>query len=172
MNRKLQFLFARRSTRRFNGQPIEPGMIQDLLEAAMAAPSAVAKDPWHFVVVQNPVTLDRLASGLPDGRFLAQAAAGMAICGDPARAHENQLSFLLQDCSAASENLLLAATQLGLGSCWLGIHPKEERIQMVREILHIPSSIIPVCLIALGWPAQRTEARTRYRSTAVHQEEW
>ena len=172
MNTKLQTLFARRSARRFTGQPIDDGVIRDLLEAAMAAPSAVAKDPWHFVVVKNPQTLAGMAAGLTNGRFLAQAAAGIAICGELERAHEGELSFMLQDCSAATENILLAATLLGLGSCWLGVHPWADRMQMVREVLHLPAGIIPVCLVAVGWPAQRSEPRTRYRDSAVHVEQW
>ena len=172
MNSKLQPLFARRSTRRFNGQPIEPSVLQDLLEAGMAAPSAVAKDPWHFVIMQNPQTLARLAAGLVHGRFLSQAAAAIAVSGDLQRAHEGQLSYLLQDCSAAAENILIAASLLGLGSCWLGVHPSEDRIQMVRQELHLPAGIVPVCILALGWPAQRADARTRYRDNAVHFEHW
>jgi len=172
MNSKLQNLFSRRSARRFTGQPVEEGAIRDLLEAAMAAPSAVAKDPWHFVVMQNPQTLERMAAGLTNGRFLAQAAAGITVCGDLQRAHEGELSFLLQDCSAATENILIAATQLGLGSCWLGVHPWEDRIQMVRETLKLPTGIVPVCIVAIGWPAQRAEPRTRYRGNAVHYEQW
>lgn len=172
MNSKLQNIFSRRSARRFTGQPVEEGMIRDLLEAAMAAPSAVAKDPWHFVVMQNPQTLERIAAGLANGRFLAQAAAGIAVCGDLQRAHEGELSFLLQDCSAATENILIAATQLGLGSCWLGVHPWTDRIQMVREVLKLPTGIVPVCLVAIGWPAQRAEPRTRFRGNAVHYEQW
>lgn len=172
MNSKLQSIFARRSARRFTDQAVEPELIHDVLEAGMAAPSAVAKDPWHFVVIQNPATLSRLASGLSNGRFLTQAAAAIAVCGDLERAHEGSLSFLLQDCSAATENMLIAATQLGLGSCWLGIHPREDRIQMVRDEVNLPAGIIPVCLVALGWPAQRAEPRTRYRENAVHYERW
>jgi nitroreductase len=172
LNSKLQSIFARRSARRFTGQTVEPGLIQDVLEAAMAAPSAVAKDPWHFVVLQNPTTLARLASGLSNGRFLTQAAVAVAVCGDLERTHEGSLSFLLQDCSAATENMLIAATQLGLGSCWLGIHPREDRMQMVRTELKLPTNIVPVCLVALGWPAQRAEPRTRFRENAVHHEMW
>jgi nitroreductase len=172
MNNKLQSIFARRSTRRFTGQSVDASLIHDLLEAAMAAPSAVAKDPWHFVVMQNPVTLKRLASGLSNGRFLTQAMAGIAVCGDLQKAHEGDLSFLLQDCSAATENILIAATMLGLGACWLGVHPRPDRIQLVKDAAALPAGIIPVSIVAIGWPAERTEARTRFRQNAVHYEQW
>ena len=172
MNNKLQAIFARRSTRRYTSQPVEASLLHDLMEAAMAAPSAGAKDPWHLVVIQNPLSLKRLAAGLTNGRFITQAMAGIAICGDLQKANDGDLSYLLQDCSAATENLLLAATMLGLGACWLGIHPRADRIQLVKEVAALPSGIIPVSLVAIGWPAERAEARTRFRESAVHYEQW
>ena len=98
----------------------------------MAAPSAVAKDPWEFIVVRHRDMLNRLVSGLPNGQMLADAALGIVVCGNLQRAHDCQLSYLLQDCSAAIENMLLAAQALGLGACWLGVHPRDDRIAHVR----------------------------------------
>jgi nitroreductase len=147
-------------------------MVRDLLEAAMAAPSAVAKDPWEFIVVRNRELLSKIAEGLPNGAMLRDAALGMVVCGDLPRAHDRQLSYLLQDCSAAIENLLLAASALGLGACWLGVHPREERVKHIRSLLSIPDSVIPVAAIAIGWPAESPEPRTRYREAAVHHETW
>ena len=91
----------------------------------------------------------------------------MVVCGDLSRAHGGELSYLLQDCSAAIENLLLAAQQLGLGACWLGIHPRQDRIAAVSRILNLSESIVPVGGIAIGWPAQEPSPRTRYRRDAV-----
>src|SRR5664280_1279752 len=120
MNAKLAPLFTRRSVRRYSGEPVSDAEIRDLLEAAMAAPSACAKDPWHFVVVRGRAVLDKLADALPNGPMLRQADAAIVVCGDLARAQRNMESYLIQDCSAAVQNLLLAATSLGLGACWLG----------------------------------------------------
>lgn len=100
------------------------------------------------------------------------APVGIVVCGDLHRAHDGQLSYLLQDCSAAIENLLLAATALKLGACWLGVHPREERVTHIRSLLNIPSGIIPISVIAIGWPAESPETRTRYRQEAVHVEMW
>lgn len=172
MNALLRPLFSRRTIRKFTDQPVTEGMVRDLLEAAMAAPSAVAKDPWHFVVVRNPATLKAIAGGLSNGRHLAQAAVGIAVCGEIARAHHEDPAYLLQDCSAATENLLLAASMLGLGAGWCGIYPQTDRIDLVRRLLKIPAGIIPVAVVAIGWPAQRAEARSRYRASAVHEERW
>lgn len=172
MNPLLNFIFARRSVRQYLPRPVAEGVVRDLLEAAMAAPSAVAKDPWEFIVVRAPGTLRSLAEGLPNGQMLAQAALGIAVCGDLERAHDRQLSYLLQDCSAAIENLLLAAHAVGLGACWLGVHPREDRVQHVRSLLAVPAQVLPVSIIALGWPAESPAPRTRFRAAAVHQETW
>ena len=172
MNPLLQFIYSRRSIRKYTGQAIPESILTDLLEAAMAAPSAVAKDPWHFVVLRSRAVMDKLATALPNGQMLKSAAAAFIVCGDLQQAHDQELSFLLQDVSAATENILLAASVLGLGACWLGIHPREERITAVRSLFSLPDTVIPVSGVALGWPAQESSARTRYNSTKVHQEQW
>lgn len=172
MNSKLNNLFARRSIRAYQPGDVTEELVRDLLEAAMAAPSAAAKDPWEFVVVRNRDMLARIAAGLPNGTMLAGAGVGMVVCGDIRRAHDRQSSYLLQDCSAAIENLLLAASTLGLGACWLGIHPREDRMRHVRSLLNVPEEVIPVSAIAIGWPAETPGPRTRFRKDAVHEETW
>jgi nitroreductase len=168
----LNFIFGRRSIRVFKPGKIGQETFEVLLKAAMAAPSACAKDPWHFVVVQKPETLSALAAALPNGQMLASAAAGIVICGDLQEAHDHQLSYMLQDCAAAIENLLLAANALGLGGCWLGIHPRPDRIQKVSTILGLPAHIIPVSCVALGLPGETKEPRTRYQAAHVHTGKW
>ncbi|MFA5206978.1 MAG: nitroreductase family protein [Lentisphaeria bacterium] len=173
MNPKLNLIFARRSVRAYrNDREIPSGMVGDLLEAAMAAPSACGKDPWRFIVVREPHRLAAIAAGLPNGQMLSQAGLGIVLCGDLHAAHGNELSFLLQDCSAAMENLLLAAQALGLGACWLGVHPREERIAHLRQLLAIPKTVLPVAVVALGWPAEDKPARTRFHAAHVHEETW
>lgn len=172
MNPILQPLYSRRSVRRFTGAAIDDARIHDLLEAAMAAPSAAAKDPWHFIVVKQPALLDQIAAALPNGRFLPQAGLGIVVCGDITKTHAQELSFLLQDVGASIENLLLAASMLGLGACWLGVHPREDRMKLIADIFNLPANIIPVSVIAVGHPADQPAARTRYRSEAVHTEGW
>jgi len=168
MNPKLNAIFARRSVRSYTDQPVDDTTIHDLLEAAMAAPSAVAKDPWHFYVVRDQAGRDRLADALPNGQMLRQAPVGIVVVGDLDLAHDNALSYLIQDCSAAIENLLLAAAMLGLGACWLGVHPREDRIVALQAQFDLPPSQIPISAIALGWPAQQPGARTRYNEARVH----
>jgi nitroreductase len=172
MNERLAFLFGRRSIRVFAPGEVEEGTVREMLEAAMSAPSAVAKDPWRFVIVRDRPTLERLAGVLPNGQMIGTAAVGIAVCGDLEVAHDHQLSYLLQDCGAAIQNILLAGHALGLGCCWLGVHPREERVRAVRGILGLPERVIPVSCIAVGRPGEAKEARTRYRDSYVFRERW
>jgi nitroreductase len=169
---KLRFIFGRRSIRAYAPGAISESEINQLLQAAMAAPSAVAKDPWRFVVIRQPETLAALAAALPNGGMLAAAPLGIIVCGDLEAAHDRQLSYLLQDCSAAIENLLLAAHALGLGACWLGVHPREDRMAKLKKILSLPAPVIPVAGIAIGRPGEEKEPRTRFNRDYVHWEKW
>jgi nitroreductase len=171
-DRKLRFFFERRSIRVYSPGEVDEAVVQKLLAAAMSAPSAAAKNPWHFVVVRDRQILSRLAAALPHGQMLATAALGIVVCGDLEVAHDHQLSYLLQDCSAAIENLLLCAHILGLGACWLGVHPRAERIKSLREILSLPPSIIPVAGISLGYAGESKEPRAVYNPGCVHFETW
>lgn len=172
MNEKLKFIFARRSVRKYEDRDVPDDMISDLLEAGMAAPSAVAKDPWHFIVVRDQATRDSIADALPNGQMLRDAPLGIIVCADIDKAHDNQESYMLQDCSAAVENILLSVTALGLGACWLGIHPREDRIGDIRKVFGLPDNIIPVAGIAIGWPAEQHGPRTRFDPASVHNGQW
>lgn len=172
LEEKLSFIYGRRSIRAYQDTPVSDELVTELLRAAMAAPSAAAKDPWRFVVVRNRATLHLLADALRHGRMLAHAPVGIAVCGDLGAAHAGELSYLLQDCSAAVENLLLAAHVLGLGACWLGVHPRQPRIDALTKILRLPEKILPVSCIALGWPAEKQPPRTRFSPAYVHDESW
>lgn len=170
MNPALHPLFARRSVRRFTDGDVDDELVRDVLMAAMAAPSAVARDPWHFFIIREQARRDAIADALPNGQMLRRAPVGILVVGDLERAHDRQLSYLLQDCSAAIENMLLAAWMLGLGSCWMGVHPREDRMAKMRTLFELPDAWVPVSVVALGWPAERPEPRTRYREDAVHGE--
>jgi nitroreductase len=172
MNARLNDLFARRSVRKFASREVTEQTVRDILEAAMAAPSAVAKDPWDFIVVRDGTMRAKIAACLPNGKMLAESPVGIIVCGDIKRAHDNQVSYLLQDCSAAIENLLLAVSMLGLGACWLGVHPREARIAGIRGLLTLPEDVVPVAAVAVGWPADKTVPRTRYEEKRVHQGKW
>lgn len=174
MNPQLAPVFGRRSVRKYAPGDVPAQAVLDLLKAAMAAPSACAKDPWHFIVVRDAAMRTRIAAGLPNGGMLAHAPVGIVVCGDRTRAHRGMESesYLLQDCSAAIENLLIAAHALGLGACWLGVHPVPERIAHLREVLGIPENVLPVSVVALGLPGEHPPPRTRFHESAVHSGAW
>jgi nitroreductase len=163
----IQTIFSRRSIRKYTDEPVSESEIKTLLEAAMAAPSASNGQPWHFVVVTDRKTLDALAEAHPHGKMLAQATLAVAVCGDPARS-----GYWEQDCSAATENLLLAVAALGLGAVWLGVHPMADRVAAVRQALGIPDAVVPLCLLSIGHPAEHKEPRTQYDETRVHRDRW
>ena len=164
----IQTIFARRSIRKYTSETISEESIQTLLEAAMAAPSASNRKPWQFIVITERETLDALAESHRHGKMLFDAPLSIAVCGDLTEMER----FWVQDCSAATENLLLAATALGLGAVWLGVYPREERVRAVRRILSLPEHITPLNLIAIGHPAEEKQARTQFDRTRVHREEW
>jgi nitroreductase len=169
---RLSILFGRRSIRAFKPGPMPASTIKTLLEAAMAAPSAAGKDPWRFIVIRQEKTLNRMADVLAHGQMLRTAVLGILVCGDQTVAHDHLLSYLLQDCSAAIENLLIAAHALDLGACWLGVHPREDRMQALSTLFQLPAGVLPVSAIAIGHPAEHKEARTRYEPAYVHYETW
>jgi len=169
---KLGFIFGRRSIRVYSPGEIPDSTVTRLLEAAMTAPSAMTKDPWRFVVVREQPTLSKLAAALAGGKMLVTATLGIVVCGEMEAVFDRQLSFLLQDCSAAIENLLLAAHALGLGACWVGVHPYEEAVNQVKQILSLPTTIVPIAVIALGLPGEQPGPRTRYNQDYVHFEKW
>jgi len=169
---QLDFIFGRRSIRVYSPGEVSEAAVAKLLEAAMAAPSAMTKDPWRFVVVREKQTLAKLATLHPGAAMLSAAAMAIVACGDMDAAFECNISYLLQDCSAAIENLLLAAHAQGLGACWVGIHPGEGLIKRVREWLGLPGSVVPVAVISLGQPGEQQPPRTRYAAEYVHREKW
>ena len=164
----LDTIFARRSIRQYTGQPVSEEQVNKLLEAAMAAPSASNRKPWHFVVVSDRTDLNALAEALPFGKMLPQAALAIVVCGDPQISERHWV----QDCSAATQNLLLAATALGLGAVWLGVEPNPERRIAVAEALGIPDDMGILNVISIGYPAEEKEPRTQYDESRVHREKW
>jgi len=141
--------------------------IQALLQAGMAAPSASNRKPWHFVAVTDPQQLRALANAHPYGRMIGDAALGIAVCGDPGIS-----DWWVQDCTAATENILVAVTGLGLGGVWLGCHGRPEREQAVRQELGIPDRIGVLSLLSIGHPAEEKPARTQYDPGRVHRDRW
>ena len=164
----IKVIFARRSIRKYTAKPVGEKDIKAILEAAMAAPSASNRKPWHFVVVTDRHTLDELARVHPYGKMLFEAPLCIVVCGDETISPR----YWVQDCSAAAENLLLAAVALGLGAVWLGVHPRESRVGPIRRVLKLPENVVPLNLISIGYPAEEKEPRTQYDESRVHHKHW
>jgi nitroreductase len=164
----LDTIFKRRSIRQYTGEPVSDEQVQKLLEAAMAAPTAANRKPWHFIVVRERAHLDALAKVGPWAERLTQAGLAVIVCGDPAISDK----FWVQDGVAATENLLLAVTALGLGAVWMGLTPGDARYAAVAQALGVPDNIGLLNVIAVGHPAEQKEARTQFDPARVHQEKW
>ena len=171
MSQSLEMIYKRRSIRAFEPKAVPHELLMELLRAAMAAPSAVDRQPWEFVVVTAPERMRLLQDILPYGKYPAPAA--ILVCGRPDLAqNETDGNFWVQDCSAASENLLIAAAGLSLGAVWTAVYPKQDLIREVNHILGIPSLVIPLNVILVGWPAEEKPARSQYREDRVHWEQY
>ena len=166
----LDLIFKRRSIRKFTAQAVSRETLTQLLQAAMAAPTAANGRPWEFVAVNDPAVMAELRATMP-GNY--NGAAAIAVCANLTLASSPASErFWQQDCSNAAENILLAATGLGLGSVWLGVYPAPERAEKVHRVLHIPAGVTPLCLIYLGYPAEDKEPRTQYEASRVHWQQY
>jgi nitroreductase len=166
----LKAILTRRSIRKYSENNIPEEYYELLLKAAMHAPSARNRQPWHFIIISDRGILGRLAEVSPSWKMLEAAASAIVVCGDINL--EDSESFIIQDCSAATQNILLAAHESGLGSVWLGVHPREDRLLPLKEILHIPDHIIPVSMVSLGNPDEDWEQPDRYNVERIHQDRW
>jgi len=163
-------ILTRRSIRKYTGEVISDEQLNLLLKAGFQAPSANNLQPWHFIVVKEKENLEKIAGAHPYAKMLPQAGCGIIVCGDTNK--DNRIGYLLEDCSAAIQNILLAAHGMGLGAVWCGIYPNDDRTNEFSEILKLPADIIPVGLIAVGHRNEEKEAVDRFDSTRIHYEAW
>lgn len=163
-------IMTRTSVRAYTSDPVPAEAIETLLKAGMAAPTAMNSQPWEFVVVNDRDTLDKLAGSLRYARMLKGAPLAIVVCGHSTftdrggNVRENK--FWVDDCSAASENILLAAHALGLGAVWTAA--KDDRAVIVREALGIPEDINPLNVIVIGYPAENPAPKDKWKPEKVH----
>lgn len=166
----LEIIKKRRSIRRFTSQGVEKEKIQALLEAAMYAPSAVNKQPWHFIVIEDRTVMNRIMEVHPHSKMFETANLGILVCGDLQLHHGP--GYWIADCAAATENILLAATALGLGSCWVGIYPREDRMKAMKDVFLLPEHVEGFALIAIGYPAEEKKIPARFQPDRIHLNRW
>lgn len=167
-NEAIKNIMTRTSIRKYTDQPVSKADIETMLRAGMAAPTAVNKQPWHFVVVTDREQLNALATANRGTGMAAKAPLAIIVCGDMQKTLSGVgQGFWVQDCSAATENILLAANALGLGAVWTGLYPNEERAKAVRDIVKAPENIVPLCAIVIGHPAENPAPKDKWKPENV-----
>lgn len=167
-NKAYDCIMSRSSVRAYSDKAVTDSRIDSLLRAAMAAPTAKNQQPWHIVVITDRAILDSIAANLPNIKMAAQSQLAIAICGNLDKAIEGEgKDYWIQDCSAATENLLLAAHSMGLGAVWCGIYPITPRVEFISSLLQLPANLIPLNIIPIGYPAAPQSPKEKFDSTAI-----
>ena len=168
----LDNIATRTSVRQFTDRPVDETTLEAIVRAGMAAPSAMNLQPWAFVVVTDRAVLDSLGDVHPHAN-LKTATAAVIVCGDLEKAAKGiGREYWIQDCSAATENILLAAHALGLGAVWCGVYPNPDRVPDVSRVLGLPEEIIPLNIISMGYPAGEQQPKKKWKPENVHYQRW
>lgn len=163
----LENIAERKSVRKYLNKSVEEDKIDAMVKAGMAAPSGMDRRPWEFVVVTDREALDSMAAKLPYAKMLTNAPLAIVVCGDTTRS-----SYWYLDCSAATQNVLLAAEALGLGAVWTAAYPYEDRIDVVRQNTGLPENIVPLCVIPIGYPDGPQKAKDKFDLQRVHRNKY
>ncbi|MBQ8153618.1 MAG: nitroreductase family protein [Prevotella sp.] len=165
----LENIMTRTSIRAYEkDKPVEQEKVEKMLRAGMAAPTAVNKQPWHFVVLNERSVIDSLAAVNPNKEKMLQSPLIIVVCGDMTKAMEGDArQFWIQDTSAATENILLAAHAMGLGAVWTALYPNQERVKEAARVLGLPDQIIPLCAVVIGYPAENPEPKDKWQESNV-----
>ena len=172
-NDAIETLMTRTSIRSFTDRAVAADTVEMLLRAGMAAPTAVNKQPWHFVVIDDRAVMDSLGGNGRQSQMWKESPLAIVVCGDMDKALDGPgRDFWIQDCSAATENILLAAHALGLGAVWTGCYPIEERVANVSRVLNLPETIIPLCVIVMGYPNEQPAPKDKWKPENVSHNEF
>ncbi len=165
-----KIITTRRSIRKYSKQAVDKEQIDKLLEAAMYAPSARNEQPWHFIAVTDRMMLDKIMQSHPYAAMLKDAPLAIVVLAD--ENIEKTPGYWVQDCSAATQNILLSAHAMGLGSVWLGVYPREERVLSIKQLFQLPEHIQPLSIIAIGYPDEQKAKPERFNIERVHYNNW
>ena len=168
----LENIHSRKSVRQYTAEPVSEADIETMLRAAMAAPTAVNFQPWRFVVLNERESLDALAEKLPYAKMLKGAPLAIIVCGETLWMGGAENPFWSQDCSAATQNMLLAAEALGLGAVWTAVYPDPDRVAAVKAFLEIPDGVLPLCVVPMGHPAGEQKPRDKWKPENIHYGKW
>lgn len=172
-NDTLKTIFSRKSVRSYTDAAVSMDQLNLLAKAGMAAPTACGRMPWDFIIITDKECLKKLADALPHAKMAEHAGAAIAVTGDLNRqCNGKDASYWMLDCSAASQNILLAAESIGLGAVWTAVYPEAERIASVRKILGIPEDVVPLNLICMGVPKSEETPKDKFDSKLIHVDKW
>ncbi|NVN94573.1 MAG: nitroreductase family protein [Bacteroidetes bacterium] len=165
-------ILNRKSVREFTGKMLTNETLDTLAKAGMAAPSAMNKQPWVFILINDRKTLNLMADSLPSAKMLYKAGGAIVVCGDQKKNIAGNELFWVEDCAAASQNILIAVESLELGAVWTGVFPDNKKMATVRTILEIPSDVIPLNVIAIGYPSGKDVPKNKYKKENIHWNKW
>ncbi|MGA7722203.1 MAG: nitroreductase family protein [Ignavibacteriaceae bacterium] len=166
----LKAILSRRSIRQYKKKKVSKQKINEILKAAMYAPSAMNYQPWHFLVVDKREDLNQLYKINPHAEMLLKAPLAIIVCGDLKA--EMNIDYLVQDCSAATQNALLEIHNLGLGGVWISAYPNQNAVEQIKKYYEIPENIVPVSIISLGYPAEEVKNEDRFIKSRIHSNKW
>lgn len=172
-NEAIANIMTRTSVRDYTDSPVTDEQIETMLKAAMSAPTAVNKQPWAFIVIKDRATLTAIADSIPSMKMVKKAPLAIVVCGDMTKALDGEgHDFWIQDVSAATENLLLAAHAQGLGAVWCGVYPASGRVALISDLLKLPDEIIPLAFVPIGEPAVKNEPKDKWNPAKIHIDKW
>lgn len=163
-------IFTRTSVRKFTDQKIEKEKIDLILKAGFAAPSASNRQPWEFIVVDDTEKITKMSTFTQYSKPMEKAAFGMVVCANLER--NDKVDFCEQDCAAATQNMLVEAHELGIGSVWIGVYPNDDRVQVLRDYFSLPDNIVPLWMIAFGYPDETPAVKDKYKPEYIHYNKW
>ena len=172
MNNTVKTIFERKSVRSFENKVLSKEQLELIVKAGMAAPSARNLQPWAFIIITDRNTLNTLADRLPYAKMLYEATAAIVVCGIPEKSGDSPEGYWVQDCSAATQNILLAIESMGLGVVWTGVYPRSERIDVVRDVLSIPQNVFPLNVIPIGYPKGENRPKDKFKPENIRREKW
>ena len=163
-------ILNRKSIRKYKDKKLSNEIVDGLLRAAMQAPSAGNEQPWEFIILRNKEIMTKITEFHPYSKMLLNTDVAIVVCGDKSKEMFN--GYWVQDCSAAAENILLAAEEKGLGAVWLGVYPEEDRVEKLKKLLNLPDSVIPLSIIPVGYPDEQRQATSRFNKDRIHYDIW